>query len=107
MARPQAGTFDEGDGRKLIIKSDLKEKPFKYRNEVPASVLKSEFDYLDDDELDGFFHYHNNWYHISQFERAGSSLKGWHGMLAESFSTGVLLWTSSDGESYIVGAWRS
>ena len=41
---------------------------FLYGDEVPAKVLNEDYDYLEDSEkLDGFIHYRNMWFHISDF----------------------------------------
>jgi len=87
----------------LVIKTDHKWKQFRYRDEVPPKVLAAWFDWTD--ETDGFFYYHRTWYHVSQFMSGGPD--GWHGIHHESFSTGVLLRLSSDGESYQVGTYRA
>jgi len=35
----------------ITIKTDRKWKQFKYRNEVPAKVLKDQFDYQNEEEV--------------------------------------------------------
>ena len=79
-------------------------REFKGGWEVPASVLERWFDWLDDasEIADGFIHYKRTWYHISQFEHRAfeGELKGWHGVHCDSYSTGVLIRLSGDGEQY-------
>jgi len=87
------------NGTTLI--TDHKYKPFKYRNEVPKKVLKSEFDWLDEDDFDGFINYRGWWYHVSQFMRGGPP--GWHGFHADSAFSGVVIKLSDDGEEYMIG----
>ena len=88
------------------VTTDRKWKPFQSRYEVPKRVLESQFDYLDEDASDMYFKYGRTWYHTSQFERIPSSsdaLSGWDGLLAESWSSGVLIKLSPDAEQYQVG----
>lgn len=95
-----------GQDPRFAIKTDGKWKNFKYRYEVPKSVLKRQFDYQDpDDATDGFFKYKNTWYHFDQFMR--SPIKGWDGYLNDSMSTGVLIKVSRDGEQYQVAVFAS
>ena len=76
---------------------------FSYRNEVPESVLTSEFDYLSEDEgFDGFFQYRKNWYHLSSFVRSEAA-SGWDGFAADSHFSGVAIKVSDNGEQYQVG----
>ena len=84
----------------MKIYTDHKWKQFKYRNEVPASVLASQFDYQDPEEtFDGFIHYRGVWYHLDQFMR-GAPIPGWDGFAGDSFFSGVAIKLSSDGEEY-------
>jgi hypothetical protein len=76
-------------------------RDFSYRYEVPADVLVSEFDWLDEDDQDGFFRYRGVWYHLSMFLR--TTIKGWHGIHNDSMFSGVLIEVSSDGEQYRIG----
>lgn len=88
----------------MRIFTDQEWRPFLYREEVPAEVLKQEFDYQNsEDALDGFFKYHDRWYHLDQFVCSG--LSGWDGSLADSFFSGVVIRVSEDGEYYQVGTW--
>ncbi len=95
----------------MKIMTDHKWKPFRYRSEVPAKVLKSQFNYQDEeDTLDGFFRYRGYWYHQDGFVRidAGAPFGGpWNGYASDSFFSGVLIEVSSDGEQYRVGTYIS
>ena len=76
------------------------ERQFKYRCEVQASILASDFDYLDEDEgLDGFLEYRNVWYHLSSF-MSQEVVPGFSGFAADSFFSGVAIDVSNDGETY-------
>lgn len=85
---------------KLI--TDNKWKDFKYGYDVPQSTLNSDFDWLSDDEKhDGFIFYQKRWYHISEFMRHGDpKLKNWHGVLNDSFFSGIAIHVSEDGDRY-------
>lgn len=76
-------------------------RDFLYRYEVPDEVLKSEFDWLDEDDHDGFFRYRGVWYHLSMFMR--TAIEGWQGIHNDSAFSGVLIEVSRDGEQYRVG----
>jgi len=92
----------------VTIKTDHKWKPFAYRNEVPAKVLSSQFDYQDEDEaIDGFFCYRGYWYHLDQFMNISTDewsgmLKDWHGFHGDTFFSGIAIKLSKDGETYQV-----
>ena len=94
----------------VIVISDHKWKDFKYRDEVPKSVLASDFDYQDpEDTIDGFFKYKGTWHHLDQFERIPKAqseeggLSGWDGVQHWSWSNGCVIKLSPDGEQYQVG----
>jgi hypothetical protein len=92
----------------MHIRTDRKWKQFKYRDEVPAKILKNEFDWLDDETYDGFFKHHGTWFHLSQFERippGADELAGWDGYAGSSYSTGDLIKVSKDGEEYMVASY--
>ena len=79
-------------------------RDFVFRDEVPADVLADQFDYHDDDVIDGYFCYRGIWYHLDQFTRRDIDGRGyWHGFHADSFYSGIAIRLSDDGESYIVG----
>jgi hypothetical protein len=71
-------------------------RDFAYRQDVPESVLNSEFDWTDSD--DGFFQYRGCWYHISMFMK--TAIEEWHGIHNDSAFSGVLIQVSDDGEQY-------
>ena len=96
----------------LTIKTDNKWKQFKYRNEVPAKVLKDQFDYLsEDDSFDGFILYRKHWYHLSDFMRIENhpddKFSSYHGYSSDSFFSGVLIKVSKDGEMYQIATYYS
>jgi hypothetical protein len=96
----------------LTIKTDHKWKHFKYRYEVPAKVLASQFDYQkEDDALDGFFCYRGYWYHLDGFSVMAmpehEQLKDWHAYAGDSYFSGIVIKVSSDGETYQVGTYLS
>jgi hypothetical protein len=75
---------------------------FKYRNEVPAKVLK-DFEWTnEEDHFDGWGHRKDDWFHRSEFTRTEGLLKqaGWDGYESQSYSSGLLLKLSEDGERY-------
>jgi hypothetical protein len=82
-----------------------------YRYDVPASVLESDFDYLEEHDCsDGFFKYRNAWYHISDFMRAPVDMfdgEQWDGYLSDSFFSGVLIKLANDNESVICATYLS
>lgn len=97
----------------VTIKTDKKWKDFVYRYDVPEKVLKSEFDWLDEDEgVDGFFKFKGTWYHQSMFMRINhgdpnSPFKNWDGYHGDSAFSGVVIKLSDDGEKYKVGSYYS
>lgn len=103
----------------VLVSSDNRWKDFVYGVDVPKRVLQSEFDYLDDAENEtGFFKYKNTWYHTSQFIRTAGGgaagggapelqAAGWDGIASDSYSTGVVIKLSDDGEQYKVGFYRT
>lgn len=108
-ANPRSGSHPIGG---LIVRSDQRWKDFTYGADVPEKVRKDDFDWVDDAESsDGFFKHHGTWYHLSLFmrvETGGDLAKaGWQGYHGESFSTGVVIKVSNDGEQYMVGTYRT
>lgn len=89
---------------KLVIKTDGKWKDFVYGYEVPPKIMASQFDYLKDgEESDGFFKYKGTWHHLSEFMRTSGELADdWDGIMNWSWSNGILLRVSRDGEQYKV-----
>mgnify|MGYP005852661371 CR=1 FL=1 len=83
-------------------------RDFVYRYDVPADILKSEFDWTTEDDMDGFFCYRGCWHHVSMFMRScfqGAS--SWHGVHVDSAFSGVVLQISNDGDQYKVGTFVS
>ena len=79
------------------------DRQFSYRTEVPAKVLESEFDWLsEDDGIDGFFRYHGQWYHLSEFERS-AAMPGYHAVHCDTYSSGC----AGDGSAGRLGRDRS
>ena len=94
----------------LEITTDNKFKDFKYRYEVPPTVLESQFDWTNKDYedngdySDGFFCYRGCWYHLEDFMvTIPPDLNGnWHGFHSDSFFSGVAIELSRDCEQYKV-----
>ena len=76
-------------------------RQFVYRCDVPADILQSQFDWLDQDDLDHFLCYKGTWYHLSEFEHR--PIDGWDGVKHDSWSCGVLIKLSRDLETYQKG----
>ncbi len=94
----------------MQIRTDNKWHQFKYRYEVPESVLRDQFDYQDPEDVqDGYFQYRGYWYHMDMFERAPRSLvdEGWDGYHGDSYFSGVVIKVSRDGEEYKIGTYFS
>jgi hypothetical protein len=94
----------------ITVKTNNHWHNFKYRDEVPAAILGSEFDYQDeDDSFDGFIQYRGNWYHLDGFMRMDSTseLSDWHGYASDSYFSGVVIRVSEDGEQYQIGTYFS
>ena len=76
---------------------------------------RAEFDYLDWSAIDEgrdsatFFRYRGQLYSLDQFTRTEPggplALAGWHGMNADSYSSGTLVRLSDDGESVTVASY--
>ena len=97
----------------INIRTDDKWKDFVYAYDVPDRVRLNEFDWVEPDSSH-YIKYKNSWYHLSEFIRtagggaAGSGSPslveaGWDGIKNESYSSGVLIKVSSDGEKYKIG----
>jgi hypothetical protein len=95
------------------IRSDRKWHDFKTRDEVPAKILASQFDYQDADEVyDGFMLYRGTWYHLDQFMRLDnlspdSPFKGWEASAGDSYFSGIVIKVSQAGEQYQIGTYLS
>lgn len=94
----------------MTIITDNKWKPFLYGYELPKKI-REQFDWLSEDDNDGFFYYRKNWYHISEFMRNDTAEypfgMQWHGSHGDSFFSGVIIAISQDGECYKVGRYYS
>ena len=77
-------------------------RQFKYRYEVPQSVLNDQFDWTnEEDHSDGFLKYRGWWYHLADFMRSASvELNGWDGYHSDSCFSAVLIRLSDDCEKY-------
>ncbi len=94
----------------LNLRTNHQWRQFKFRDEVPKKVLADQFNYQDPNETtDGFFCYHDTWYHLDQFERVepeGDFAKlGWGGICHESASSGVVIKISDDHETYQIASY--
>ena len=82
---------------------------FLYRDEIPESVLKSDFDYLEPDEIDGFIKYRGRYYHITEFMRfhnENAPFPGdWHGYMCDSAFSGVLVRINGDFSQYQIATY--
>lgn len=87
----------------MTITTNRQWRNFLYRHEVPAAILASEFGYLTDDDNDGYFRYKGCWYHTSMFLRAQEP--GWCGVHGDSYSSGVLINLSADGQQYQIATY--
>ena len=98
------------------IRTNHNWRKFKYRDEVPAKVLASQFDWTDkahaehDDYSDGFICYRGTWYHMADFMRVDGGpdeMATWHGYHGDSYFSGVLIRISDDGEEYQIATYTS
>ncbi len=68
--------------------------------------IRQEFDWLEDIDFDSTFFKYKGWiYNLSEFTRGGA--EGWDGSKAESWSCGVLVRLSKDGEQVTCGWWST
>ena len=89
----------------MTLRTDGKWHDFKYRNEVPKTVLRREFDWLDSEgSEDHFIRYQRGWMHLSQFERTNEP--DWDGVMPTSMTTAILIKVSRDGEQYKIASAR-
>ena len=91
----------------IEIKTNNHERFFKFCDEVPKTVY-NDFDHLDEDQkFDGWIHYKNFWYHVTDFMRIENNehFKGWHGYNSDSFFSGVLIKLSEDSETYQIATY--
>jgi len=97
----------------VVIITDHKWHNFMVRDDVPSGVLENQFSHLKGDKLceEGFFKYHEWWYHLSDFSIINKdgplSRNSWHGYLADSFYSGVLVQVHADHQQYKVGRYMA
>ncbi len=92
----------------IKLRTDHKWRPFRYRYEVPKRVLQNQLDWTTKDHeasgdySDGFVKRYRDWHHVSEFTQIGGipELSKWHGILHYSFSSGLVIRLSPDGEEY-------
>jgi hypothetical protein len=93
----------------LVIRTNHAWRQFLYRDEVPAKILEHQFDYPGPEEsINSFVKYHGIYYHLGQFIRIdpeSESFPGWHGICHESWSSGVVIRMSADGETYQIASY--
>jgi hypothetical protein len=105
----------------VTIKSDRKWRNLLYGYELPKKQRK-EFDYIKSDEefeTRNFAKYHGQYYDINEFQvlpiigdASGKHVvypefRGWDGYMNDTYSSGVLIKLSSDGEQYKIGRFYS
>lgn len=92
------------------IKTNKVARLLKYRDEVPQKVLDNQFDWLDEDETDGFICYKKEWFHLSQFmildEGGDFSRDGFDGYHGDSYFSGTLI-KIVDDESVVMARYYS
>lgn len=94
----------------MKIKTNHVWREFVYRSEVPAKILRSQFDWTNEghakhgDYFDGFIHYKGCWYHLADF-MCGANMPGWDWAHGDSYFSGVVIKLSKDGERYQIGTY--
>tara|TARA_R100001224_G_scaffold21774_1_gene10859 strand:+ start:716 stop:1003 length:288 start_codon:yes stop_codon:yes gene_type:complete len=92
----------------MIITTNNHRREFLTRFDVPSEVLEGDYDYLDENDVDGFFRYCGQWYHVSEFLKTeeGGCLDrlNWHGYSGQAAFFGVVIRIHDDGESFTVGS---
>jgi hypothetical protein len=106
----------------MTIRTNHQPRKLLDSSSVPTKILKSEFDWLKNDDGDddsddcdnysyGFIHYLGIWYHTSEFIRldknSNLSLLGFDGYHGDSYFSGVLIKISADGESVTMATYYS
>ena len=79
---------------------------FVCRADVPAHVLASDFDWLNEDEgADYFFKYRGGWYHLSEFTRNSSltAFSGEGGRTEDGAFSAVVIRVAVDCETLVCG----
>lgn len=95
----------------MEIITNYQNRHFLYGDEIPETVLNSDFDYLSEDEkTDGFMKYKGRYYHVSEFMRIPENSPfpgGWQGYHSDSAFSGVLVSFSRDMETYQIATYIS
>ena len=86
----------------LDITTNHHNRFFKYRYEVPESVLKDYSWLNEEDSFDGWICYKGRWSHISDYMYT-DRIPGWDGYVNDCMSSGTLIKTSDDMETYKIG----
>lgn len=92
---------------KLTIRTNHHIRLFLYRSEIPNDILKSEFDWLDEDVFDGFIKYRGSYYHTSEFIRFDYPMGirneyEYHGYLTTSNTSAIWIKLTDDGKGYSI-----
>lgn len=82
----------------MKIKTNRHWREILYRYQVPNKILSEQFDWLDEDVIDGFIKYRGVYYHLQEFLR--TDIPDFCGCLCESYFSAVLIKVSEDGERY-------
>jgi hypothetical protein len=99
----------------VTIKSDKKWRNLLYGYDLPKKWRK-EFDYLTDEEFEihDFAKYRGWVYDVHEFMRIPQGTGGgfpelaaWDGYMSDTYSSGVVIKLSSDGEQYKIGRFYS
>ena len=81
-----------------------------YSNDVPESVLKDQFDWMDNPDEWTFIKYRGSYYTLDDFmqvDKNNETLKGWDGVSSDSFFSGLLIKFDDTGEGCIIGRYYS
>lgn len=92
---------------KVTIVTNHHFRDFLYYNELPEN-LKEDVSWIADSEEQVFERiavYKGNAYPLSEFTRINNipAFEGWHGYIADTFFSGVLIKISEDGDFYQIG----
>lgn len=98
LAAPTGPTEGQMASQAMKIKTNRHWREFLYRDQVPDKILSEQFDWLDEDTIDGFIKYRGEYYHLQDFIITDVS-DGWayHG---DSYYSALLIRVSEDGERY-------
>ena len=88
------------------ITTNNQRREYIYGYDVPQETLDW-YDWLDEgDKQDGWIHYHNTWYHISDFIRC-SHFDGWDGYHSMGFSFHILIRINEDDDTYTIATYTA